>query len=62
MEHHYSVKDFVFPCINRPVTKDSLSPYNLSLVEDGGITGHIQSKNLLPTLIQNRISFSKNSQ
>ena len=30
-----SIKNFVLPCINRPVPRDSLSPYNLSLVEDG---------------------------
>jgi hypothetical protein len=34
VEHHDLVKDFVFPCINRPVTRDSLSPYNISMVED----------------------------
>ena len=34
---HDSVKDFVFPCINRPVSRDSLSPYNRSLVEDMGM-------------------------
>ena len=33
MELHDSVNHFVFPCINRPVPRES--PYNLSLVEDG---------------------------
>jgi len=31
------VKDFVFPCISRPMTKASSSPYNISLVEDRGM-------------------------
>ena len=37
MEIQNSIKHFVFPCINRLVSKDSLSPYNLSLVEDGSM-------------------------
>ena len=35
MELHDLVMDFVLPCINRPVSKDSLSPHNISLIEDG---------------------------
>ena len=31
LELHDSVKDFVCPCINRPVTKDYLIPHDISL-------------------------------
>ena len=34
---HYSVNDFVFPCINRQMPRDSLSPNNLYFVKDGNI-------------------------
>ena len=30
-------KGFCFRCLNRPVPRDSLNPYNLSLVEDWGM-------------------------
>jgi len=36
---HDSVKDFVFPCINRPVTRDSLSPYNRHWLRIWGCIG-----------------------
>jgi hypothetical protein len=38
LELHDSVNDFfVFFCISRPVPRDCLSPYNLSLVENTGM-------------------------
>jgi len=37
VELYDSVGNFVFPSIKRPVTKDSLSPYNIPLVEDKGV-------------------------
>jgi hypothetical protein len=37
LELHDSVAKFVFSCIYRPVPRDSMSPYNLSLVENKGM-------------------------
>ena len=37
MELHDLVKNVLFLCISRPVPRNSLSPYTLSLVEDWGI-------------------------
>ena len=47
VELHDSVKEFVFPCINRPAPRDSLSPYNLSLAEGGVSTEHLSEQKLI---------------
>ena len=50
LERHDSVKDFVFPCINRTVPRDSLSPYNLSLVEDESMRWTLSKQKLIADL------------
>ena len=51
VELHDSVKDFVFPCINRPVTKDSLSPRNRRLVEVDGLHWAPSKQKLIADLL-----------
>ena len=55
VELHESVKGFVFPGINRPVTKDSLSPYNISSVEGGGVHWAPSKQKLIADLRFERI-------
>ena len=50
MKLHNLVKDFVFPCIDRPLSKNSLSVFNINLIEDGGFNWISLKKKLIADL------------
>ena len=55
VELHDSLKDFVFPCINRPVTRDSLIPRNRRLVEVDGLHWSPSKQKLIDDLLPKKI-------
>ena len=50
-----SVKDFVLPCINIPVSRDSLSPRNRCLVEVDGLHWSPSKQKLIADLLPKKI-------
>jgi hypothetical protein len=55
VELHDTVKDFVFPCINRSVSRDSLSPRNRSLVEEERMHWSPSKQKLIADLLPKKL-------